>query len=89
MQGFCILSVYPAAKKLLPQNVQRLFVLAGFLSSIPYGRTAATEGQANTSAVVAGTVSIIVATAIITIVCNVLIEYYNPEHCEKQAKSGS
>jgi phospholipid/cholesterol/gamma-HCH transport system permease protein len=49
-----------------------LVALAGCLRGIQCGRSASAVGQAATSAVVTGIVSIIVATAIITIVCNVL-----------------
>ena len=49
-----------------------LVALAGCLRGIQCGRNASAVGQAATSAVVTGIVSIVVATAIITIVCNVL-----------------
>jgi phospholipid/cholesterol/gamma-HCH transport system permease protein len=49
-----------------------LVALAGCLRGIQCGRSASAVGQAATSAVVTGIVSIIVATAIITVVCNVL-----------------
>ena len=49
-----------------------LVALAGCLRGIQCGRSAADVGQATTSAVVTGIVSIIVATAIITVLCNVL-----------------
>jgi len=49
-----------------------LVALAGCLRGIQCGRSAADVGNAATSAVVTGIVSIIVATAIITVLCNVL-----------------
>jgi phospholipid/cholesterol/gamma-HCH transport system permease protein len=49
-----------------------LVALSGCLRGIQCGRSAAAVGQATTSAVVTGIVSIILATAIITVVCNVL-----------------
>ncbi|UCF93537.1 MAG: ABC transporter permease [Desulfobacterales bacterium] len=49
-----------------------LVALAGCLRGIQCGRSASAVGDAATSAVVTGIVSIIVATAIITVVCNVL-----------------
>jgi phospholipid/cholesterol/gamma-HCH transport system permease protein len=49
-----------------------LVALAGCLRGIQCGRSASAVGEAATSAVVTGIVSIIVATAIITIMCNVL-----------------
>jgi len=49
-----------------------LVALSGCLRGIQCGRSASAVGQATTSAVVTGIVSIIVATAIITVVCNVL-----------------
>ena len=49
-----------------------LVALSGCLRGIQCGRSAAAVGQATTSAVVTGIVSIIVATALITVVCNVL-----------------
>ena len=49
-----------------------LVALAGCLRGIQCGRSASAVGQATTSAVVTGIVSIIVATAIITILCNVV-----------------
>jgi len=49
-----------------------LVSLAGCLRGIQCGRSASAVGQATTSAVVTGIVSIIVATAIITFICNVL-----------------
>jgi phospholipid/cholesterol/gamma-HCH transport system permease protein len=49
-----------------------LVALAGCLRGMQCGRSAAAVGDASTSAVVTGIVSIIVATALVTIVCNVL-----------------
>lgn len=49
-----------------------LVALAGCLRGLQCGRSASAVGDAATSAVVTGIVSIIVATAIITIICNVL-----------------
>jgi len=49
-----------------------LVSLAGCLRGIQCGRSASAVGQATTSAVVTGIVSIIVVTAIITFICNVL-----------------
>jgi phospholipid/cholesterol/gamma-HCH transport system permease protein len=49
-----------------------IVALAGCLRGIQCGRSASAVGQATTSAVVTGIISIIVATAIITMACNVL-----------------
>jgi len=49
-----------------------LVALSGCLRGMQCGRSAADVGDATTSAVVTGIVSIIVATAVITVVCNVL-----------------
>lgn len=49
-----------------------LVALAGCLRGMQCGRSASAVGQATTSAVVTGIVSIIVATGIITFMCNVL-----------------
>ncbi len=49
-----------------------LVALAGCLRGMQCGRSASAVGDATTSAVVTGIVAIIVATAIITFVCNVL-----------------
>jgi phospholipid/cholesterol/gamma-HCH transport system permease protein len=49
-----------------------LVALAGCLRGMQCGRSASAVGEATTSAVVTGIISIIVATAIITIMCNVL-----------------
>jgi phospholipid/cholesterol/gamma-HCH transport system permease protein len=49
-----------------------LVALAGCLRGIQCGRSSADVGHAATSAVVTGIVSIVVATAIITVACNVL-----------------
>jgi phospholipid/cholesterol/gamma-HCH transport system permease protein len=49
-----------------------LVAMAGCLRGIQCGRSASDVGNATTSAVVTGIVAIIVATAIITFVCNVL-----------------
>lgn len=49
-----------------------LIAIAGCLRGMQCGRSASAVGEAATSAVVTGIVSIIVATAIITLMCNVL-----------------
>jgi len=49
-----------------------IVALSGCLRGIQCGRSASAVGYATTSAVVTSIVSIIVATAIITILCNVL-----------------
>ncbi len=49
-----------------------LVALAGCLRGIQCGRSASSVGDAATSAVVTGIVSIVVATAVITVICNVL-----------------
>lgn len=49
-----------------------IVALAGCLRGIQCGRSASAVGQATTSAVVTGIISIIVATAVITMACNVL-----------------
>jgi phospholipid/cholesterol/gamma-HCH transport system permease protein len=49
-----------------------LVALSGCLRGIQCGRSASAVGYATTSAVVTGIVSIILATAIITILCNVI-----------------
>jgi len=49
-----------------------LVALAGCLRGMQCGRSASAVGDAATSAVVTGIVSIVVATAIITILCNVI-----------------
>jgi phospholipid/cholesterol/gamma-HCH transport system permease protein len=49
-----------------------LVAVAGCLRGMQCGRSASAVGEAATSAVVTGIVSIIVATAIITVMCNVL-----------------
>lgn len=49
-----------------------LVALSGCLRGMQCGRSASAVGMAATSAVVTGIVSIVVATAIITVVCNVL-----------------
>jgi phospholipid/cholesterol/gamma-HCH transport system permease protein len=49
-----------------------LVALAGCLRGMQCGRSASAVGQAATSAVVTGIVSIIVATGIITFICNIL-----------------
>jgi len=49
-----------------------LVALSGCFRGMRCGRSAADVGEATTSAVVTGIVSIIVATAVITVVCNVL-----------------
>ncbi len=49
-----------------------LVALAGCLRGIQCGRSASAVGEAATSAVVTGIISIVVATAIITVICNVL-----------------
>ena len=49
-----------------------LVAFSGCLRGIQCGRSASAVGEATTSAVVTGIVSIIVATAVITVICNVL-----------------
>jgi len=49
-----------------------LISLSGCLRGIQCGRSASAVGQATTSAVVTGIVSIVLATALITVVCNVI-----------------
>ncbi len=49
-----------------------LIALAGCLRGIQCGRSASAVGQATTSAVVTSIVSIVLATAIITVVCNII-----------------
>jgi phospholipid/cholesterol/gamma-HCH transport system permease protein len=49
-----------------------LIALAGCLRGMQCGRSASAVGDATTSAVVLGITSIIVATAIITVICNVI-----------------
>jgi phospholipid/cholesterol/gamma-HCH transport system permease protein len=49
-----------------------LVALAGCLRGLQCGRSASAVGDATTSAVVTGIVSIILATAVITVVCNIL-----------------
>jgi len=49
-----------------------LIALAGCLRGMQCGRSASAVGDATTSAVVTGITSIIVATAIITYICDVL-----------------
>ncbi len=49
-----------------------LVALAGCMRGMQCGRSASAVGEATTSAVVTGIVSIVVATAIITVACNVL-----------------
>jgi phospholipid/cholesterol/gamma-HCH transport system permease protein len=49
-----------------------LVALAGCLRGLQCGRSASSVGDATTSAVVTGIVSIVVATAIITVICNIL-----------------
>ena len=49
-----------------------LIALAGCLRGMQCGRSASAVGEATTSAVVTSIVAIIVATGIITVVCNVL-----------------
>jgi phospholipid/cholesterol/gamma-HCH transport system permease protein len=49
-----------------------LVALCGCLRGMQCGRSASAVGQATTSAVVSGIVSIVVATGIITLICNVL-----------------
>jgi phospholipid/cholesterol/gamma-HCH transport system permease protein len=49
-----------------------LVALSGCLRGIQCGRSASAVGDATTSAVVTGIVSIIIATAIITLMCQVL-----------------
>jgi phospholipid/cholesterol/gamma-HCH transport system permease protein len=49
-----------------------LVALAGCLRGMQCGRSASAVGQATTSAVVTSIVAIIVATGLITVICNVL-----------------
>jgi phospholipid/cholesterol/gamma-HCH transport system permease protein len=49
-----------------------LVALAGCLRGMQCGRSASAVGEVTTSAVVTGIISIVVATAIITVICNVL-----------------
>lgn len=49
-----------------------LIALAGCMSGMQCGRSAAAVGEAATSAVVTGIISIIVATAVITVACNII-----------------
>jgi phospholipid/cholesterol/gamma-HCH transport system permease protein len=49
-----------------------LVALAGCMRGMQCGRSASAVGEATTSAVVTGIVAIVVATAIITVACNVL-----------------
>ena len=49
-----------------------LVAVAGCLRGIQCGRSASAVGEAATSAVVTGIISIVVATAVITVLCNVL-----------------
>jgi phospholipid/cholesterol/gamma-HCH transport system permease protein len=49
-----------------------LVALSGCLRGIQCGRSASAVGEATTSAVVTGIVSIVVATAIITMLCNIV-----------------
>lgn len=49
-----------------------LVALAGCLRGMQCGRSASAVGEATTSAVVTGIVSIVVATSIITVICNIL-----------------
>lgn len=49
-----------------------IVALAGCLSGMQCGRNAAAVGEAATSAVVTGIINIIVATAVITIACNII-----------------
>ena len=49
-----------------------IVALAGCMSGMQSGRSAAAVGEAATSAVVIGIVNIIVATAVITVVCNII-----------------
>jgi phospholipid/cholesterol/gamma-HCH transport system permease protein len=49
-----------------------LVALAGCLRGIQCGRSASAVGQATTSAVVTSIVAIVLATAVITVVCNLL-----------------
>jgi phospholipid/cholesterol/gamma-HCH transport system permease protein len=49
-----------------------LVSLSGCLRGIRCGRSASAVGQATTSAVVTGIVSIVVATALITVLCNII-----------------
>jgi phospholipid/cholesterol/gamma-HCH transport system permease protein len=49
-----------------------LVAFSGCMRGMQCGRSAAAVGEATTSAVVTGIVSIVVAMAVITVVCNVL-----------------
>jgi phospholipid/cholesterol/gamma-HCH transport system permease protein len=49
-----------------------LVATAGCMRGMQCGRSASAVGEATTSAVVTGIVSIVVATAIITVICNAL-----------------
>jgi phospholipid/cholesterol/gamma-HCH transport system permease protein len=49
-----------------------LVALSGCLRGLQCGRSASAVGDAATSAVVTGIVNIIVATAVITVICNIL-----------------
>jgi phospholipid/cholesterol/gamma-HCH transport system permease protein len=49
-----------------------IVALAGCMSGMQSGRSAAAVGEAATSAVVIGIINIIVATAVITVVCNII-----------------
>jgi phospholipid/cholesterol/gamma-HCH transport system permease protein len=49
-----------------------IVALAGCLRGMQCGRSASAVGEATTSAVVTGIVGIVAATAIITVICNVL-----------------
>jgi phospholipid/cholesterol/gamma-HCH transport system permease protein len=49
-----------------------LIALAGCMRGLQCGRSASAVGQSTTSAVVTGIVSIVVATAIITVLCDLL-----------------
>jgi phospholipid/cholesterol/gamma-HCH transport system permease protein len=49
-----------------------LIAVTGCLRGLQCERSAAAVGQATTSAVVTGIVSIVIATAIITVLCNIL-----------------
>ena len=49
-----------------------LIAVTGCLRGLQCERSAAAVGQATTSAVVTGIVSIVIATAIITVICNIL-----------------
>jgi phospholipid/cholesterol/gamma-HCH transport system permease protein len=49
-----------------------LVALSGCLRGIQCGRSASAVGEATTSAVVTGIVSIVVATALITVMCNII-----------------